>query len=108
MKQFLTKDNLENMIDAGCIDEADKDEILRNQEKADNWDKIQGYTAVPKEDLESYKEDAEKYRFWMKGYREETIKKELEIVERLKKHFNADNALTKQEYKQKILGEENA
>ena len=28
------------------------------------------------------------------------------IVERLEKFFNQDNVLTKQEYKQKILGEE--
>lgn len=31
--------------------------------------------------------------------------KEHEIVERLKKFFNQDNVLTKQEYKQKILGD---
>ncbi len=34
----MNKDNLENMIDAGCIDEADRDEILKNQEKAEKWD----------------------------------------------------------------------
>ncbi len=35
--KLLTKDNLENMIDAGCIDEADRDEILKNQEDAKKW-----------------------------------------------------------------------
>ncbi len=51
-----------------------------------------------------YKEDAEKYR-----NQPEIVTLTLkyrEIVERLKKFFNEDNVLTKQEYNQKILGEE--
>jgi len=37
--KLLTKDNLENMIDAGCIDEVDMNQILKWKTDAEKYEK---------------------------------------------------------------------
>ncbi len=60
-----------------------------------------------KDQIIKYQEDAEKYLAMLKEAPDLVEFDKLKrIIERLKNFFNADNVLTKSEYKQKILGEE--
>jgi predicted adenine nucleotide alpha hydrolase (AANH) superfamily ATPase len=82
---ILNKDNLENMIDAGCIDEADRDEILKNQKIAKF---LEG-----RESIMTYEKEAEEAK---------------QIVKRLKKEFiDCDEYPPLTKWFKKILGEEN-
>ena len=65
------------------------------------------------EKILKYEVDAEKLKRieesggkLMDKYCYKTAKSDREIVEHMKNFFNADNVLTKSEYKQKIIGEE--
>jgi len=77
----LNEEDLE-FLDRIGVDDRRMKIIKENQEKAEKWDKH--------------------------GSAMDVLIKRNKIVERLKKHFNGDNVLTKSEYKQKILeGKEN-
>lgn len=59
------------------------------------------------QEINQWKENAEKWEAWnAKSNSAQLFDKYEKIVERLKNFFNADNVLTKSEYKQKILGGE--
>ncbi len=71
---------------------------------------LESNTKLTHDDIEKILNYQEKDKEWDKAttldsYEEFLIQKQ--IVKHLKKFFDSDNVLTKQEYKQKILGEEN-
>jgi len=75
----------------------DENPVIRTIEfKSDTLQKI-------KEDAEKLKRIEESGGKLMDKYCYKTAKSDREIVEHMKNFFNADNVLTKSEYKQKIL-----
>ena len=99
--ELLTKDNLENMIDAGCIDEADRDEILKNQEIAKFLEGRESIMTYEKE-AEEAKQIVERLKKYLKNIDADILDKEKVC---LCDEYGCEDSVRKAV--QKILGEKN-